>query len=417
MNKKYPTTNDEWIKYLTIDNYFTDNEIEYRKHLIKESNCNFEVIKEKIENIRQNLKVEIFKFENKSFYFVETVYLKNKIEQIKEFFKNREYLLKEIYTFELLKESLIKECFSSSSIEGAFSTIARTKELVEKKDTPKDISEQMISNNFEALMFIKDKNEDIDNDFIKYLHKIVTENTLDNGEDEGNYRKNDVDIKSAEQKIIFSAPHITIALQMLDELIEFLKDNDFLKPIDKIYKTIAFHFLFAYIHPFMDGNGRTVRILFTHLLKLYNYDMFYYISISEIINKDKKSYYKAFVDVERSNNNSHVKFDMTYFFYYLSNIMLDGLHELKLRITTYFRDEIVNNIVKQKNIDLTPRQQKIIKILSNEKKSFMLTSKELSKVFKISERIIQKDLKLLKDFELIERVPAGKKNYFKLKVS
>jgi len=40
--KKYPTTEKEWAKYLTIQSYFTLNEIEYRKSLIIESGCDIE---------------------------------------------------------------------------------------------------------------------------------------------------------------------------------------------------------------------------------------------------------------------------------------------------------------------------------------------------------------------------------------
>ena len=53
------------------------------------------------------------------------------------------------------------------------------------------------------------------------------------------------------------------------------------------------HFVYAYIHPHFDENGRTVRIFFTHSLVKYGYDSLRYISLSEVI-MEKKDYEKAF---------------------------------------------------------------------------------------------------------------------------
>lgn len=148
--------------------------------------------------------------------------------------------------------------------------------------------------------------------------------------------------------------------------------------------------------------------------------MFYYISLSEIINRKKaKSYYQSFIDVERSNISDKNSFDMTYFFYYLTDVMIEGLSILKHRINTHLREDIIKNVAKNNNIDLTPRQEKIIKVLSNKNNTFMITSEELSKKFDVSVRTIQKDLKLLIDFDLIEKVKATKnkrKNYFRINV-
>jgi Fic family protein len=144
--------------------------------------------------------------------------------------------------------------------------------------------------------------------------------------------------------------------------------------------------------------------------------MFYYISISEVINKNKKLYYKAFLDTERSDNNSNNSFDMTYFFYYIADTMLDGLKELKRRVNTYYREDFMEYIIKEAKLDLTPRQKKIISLLSDKDKSFMLTTRDFADFFKKAERTIQKDLKLLIDFGLVVRVPSNRKKYFRLNI-
>jgi len=418
--KKYPSTEKEWAKYLTIKQYLTLNEIEYRKVLIIESGCDFDKVIHTIKEYRKKQRNSIFEFEDKNFYFVETQELQNRIDEIKDFWKSTEYFVREKFSFELLKETLIFEGYYSSTIEGAHSTMKRARTLAKGYEEPKNKDEMMVLNNFKALMELREKNQLINHDLIKNLHKITTDKTLEYETDSGIYRNEANEIVDAQQKVIFTPPtNIDTMNKMLDELLEFLEPDDLKKPIDNIYKSISFHFLFAYIHPFIDGNGRTVRILFTYLLKHFGYDMFYYISLSEIIYRKKaKDYYKAFIDVERSDLDNKNNFDMTCFFYYMTDVMLKGLGILKNRINTHMREDIIKLIAENMDVDLTPRQKKIVKFLSNKDISFMQTSDDLAQRFKVASRTIQRDLKLLIDFELVKRVKAPKqrKYYFKLNI-
>ena len=421
MIKELPSNEKDWLKYLTIDNYFTIFQFEHRRKIIEDSGCNSDKILLKLLEYRKENKNIIFSFEDKNFYITDTFKLRKNIETIKEFWKSFEYNFQSKFSIELLKETLIEEGFYSSTIEGAHSTVKRAKTLASGKSKPKDKSEFMVLNNFKALLELENKKDLITNDLIFKIHKITVEDTLDDDYNIGCYRIEPNEIINQNGKIIFSPiANIEKMNLMMNSLLDFLKDDEFSKPIDKIYKSIAFHFLFAFIHPFDDGNGRTIRILFTYLLKLYGYDMFYYISLSEIINRKKaKDYYQAFVDVERSDINDKNNFDLTYFFYYMTNVMIEGLKLLKHRINTHLREDIIKNIAIKNNIDLTPRQEDIIKVLSNKNNTFMITSEELSKKFNVSIRTIQKDLKLLIDFGLIEKIKATKnrqKNYFRLNI-
>ena len=422
MKKEYPSNEKEWLKYLTIDNYYTVFQIEHRKKIIIETGCDYESILESINKYREKNKLLIFNFDEKNFFITDTFKLRKNIETIKEFWKSLEYNFQSKFSLELLKETLIEEGYYSSTIEGAHSTIKRAKTLAKGKSEPTNKSEFMVFNNFKALKLLEDVKENITNDLIFKVHKITVENTLDEDYNIGEYRIEPNEIINQTGKIIFQpVSNIDKMNLMISELLEFLKDDEFSRPIEKIYKSVAFHFLFAYIHPFDDGNGRTVRILFTYLLKYYGYNMFYYISLSEIINRKKaKAYYQAFIDVERSNINDKNSFDMTYFFYYLTEVMIEGLILLKQRINTHLREDIIQGVVKDKNLDLTPRQNKVIKILSNKNNTFIITTKELSDKLQVTQRTIQRDLKLLIDFGLIERVKAPnnkKQNYFRLKVN
>lgn len=60
-----------------------------------------------------------------------------------------------------------------------------------------------------------------------------------------------------------------------------------------ILQSLIFHYLFTYIHPFLDGNGRTARLI-EQLIIQKQYNLKLCIPISEIILQDKKAYYKTF---------------------------------------------------------------------------------------------------------------------------
>ena len=78
---------------------------------------------------------------------------------------------------------------------------------------------------------------------------IVTRNgdTLEDDYNIGCYRTEPNEIINQNGKVIFSPiANIEKMNLMMNSLLEFLKDDEFSRPLEKIYKAIAFHFLFAY---------------------------------------------------------------------------------------------------------------------------------------------------------------------------
>lgn len=415
--KNYPVTHKDWVRYFTITNYFAENEIEFRRKRVDESGCDYQKIIEEVKRYRAANKKTVFEFDGKIFTLCETKKLKDSVESMKEFYKSMEYHFKSKFASELIIDSLIFEAFSSSSIEGAHSTVKRTRELIVKKQEPKDKSEKMILNNYKALDFLRKMNEDLTDGLVCRVHKIVSEGTLEKDSDEGVYRSEANEIINQQGKVIFSpTANIEEMKQMIAKLYEFLLDDDFEMPTENIYKAIAFHFIFSYIHPFIDGNGRTVRILFTYMLKKYGFGMFYFISLSEVIYKSKniKNYYKAFVDVERSGNGKH--YDMTYFFYYMIKVMQEGIEILKDRVKNYLREDFTLSIAKKDNLDLTQRQKQIVKILSRASSSFMQTSEDIAKRLRCSKQTAMKDVRYLIQFKLVKVKKIGRANFYSLDI-
>jgi Fic family protein len=416
--KTYPTSAKEWMKYLTVDQYLTPKEIEYRKKLIIESGCDYNEILNKVIKYRNKFKKELISLEDESFTFVETHHMKENVDKIKNFWKSSSYSFKESYKKELIFDTLLSEAFHSSSIEGAHSTKKRTEEIIKKQLIPADKSERMIFNNYKALEYIFDnKEQKLDDEFVLSLHKMISEDTLDEQEDEGVYRNGGVDITTATQKVVFKpTSNIEKMMKMITKLYLFTNSNNNdceAEYIESIYKIIAFHFLYGYIHPHFDGNGRTLRVLFTHLLGQNGFDMFYYISLSEIIHlseKRKKEYEKAFIDVEEN------ELDLTYFIYYIQDVMIEALQVLDDRVFLYFRESIIFDKVEEEVVKLTKRQENILKLIAKNKRAFAMTSKEIAKRFKLSSQTILRDIKFLIDFKLLRKKRTGLKIYYELDI-
>jgi len=72
-------------------------------------------------------------------------------------------------------------------------------------------------------------------------------------------------------------------------------------------RAIVLHFMLAYIHPFVDGNGRTARALFYWYMIRQGYWLFEFLSISRIIVNAPAKYARAFLNTETD------ECDLTYF--------------------------------------------------------------------------------------------------------
>ena len=100
-------------------------------------------------------------------------------------------ILQDKYREQYLVSSLMEEAISSSQMEGASTTRKVAKEMLRKKITPKDKSQQMIYNNYQTIRFIVEhKNEQLTREMLQKVHALMTEKTLEQEEDAGRFRTN-----------------------------------------------------------------------------------------------------------------------------------------------------------------------------------------------------------------------------------
>ena len=197
-----------------------------------------------------------------------------------------------------LISSIMEEAIASSQMEGASTTRRIAKDMLRKQLKPNNKSQQMIANNYETINQIsKGADKEFSLEGILDIHRTISNKTLDNAEDEGVFRRND-DVLVVDGITGFVA-HTPPSYKEIDKMILDLCDfanresgDNFIHPI---IKAVIIHFVLAYIHPFVDGNGRTARSLFYWYMIKKGYWLTEYLSISRIIYTNKKAYEKAFL--------------------------------------------------------------------------------------------------------------------------
>lgn len=307
---------------------------------------------------------------------------------------------------EKVKDLLIDEAFNSSVIEGAVSTRKRTAEMLKRKQEPKDHSERMIYNNYEAMMYILDHiDESLTEETFVKLHKIITEGTLEEEDITEKYRDDDVEVKDLSvNRVIYHAPPAKDVQWMMDDLFTFIESDT--PAIHPIIKACIIHFYLVYIHPFFDGNGRTARAFTVMYLLKNGFNFFKYLSISTAINKKKSLYYKAIEECEKNPT------DVTYFLFNQLFLMKERLDELLKDLQIEVGKVLITRWLEHKGIILSKRQIKEILSFSKKEKN-LITIEEYKKKHKIAYETARTDLIELESLGIFEKIKVSRKYVFK----
>lgn len=307
--------------------------------------------------------------------------------------------------------SIIEEAISSSQMEGANTTRKKAKEMIQQEQKPKNKSEQMIMNNFITMkQIVQHKDEDITPEEILYIHKLISNKTLEDPEDEGKFRNNDeVHVVNHMNSEVVHTPPSKDELKLLIDDLCFFFNNESDVFIHPIIKGCIIHFMIGWIHPFTDGNGRTARALFYWYMLKKGYWLTEYLSISRIIKDTKNQYERAFLYTEIDNN------DLSYFITYHIRTMEKAYEALKEYINR--KQKEVFQAAKFMKIPLVnERMAQILKIV-NDDPDRIFNTKEIESRFNISNFTARSDLKALVDLGFLEAIQVNKKkqNFIKSK--
>lgn len=307
-----------------------------------------------------------------------------------------------------LISSIMEEAIASSQLEGAATTREIAKEMLRSQRRPRDLSEKMILNNYSTIKrVIEVKDQKLSKELILELHSIISSGTLKDPNNEGKFRITDtvnvVDDMTGE--VFYTPPSANRVEQLIDDLCNFANTEDEeLKFIHPIIKGITLHFLIGYIHPFVDGNGRTARAIFYWYLIKKGYWLVEYMSISKIIIRAPAQYARAYLYTEYDNN------DLTYFIEYNLKCMKLALQSLQTYIQKKVADKR-NTLHLIRHEDINERQAEILRsLIVDSQQKFSI--KEIESKFGVVYQTARTDLLGLVELGYLEEKKIGKKLIF-----
>ena len=311
-----------------------------------------------------------------------------------------------------LISSIMEEAIASSQMEGAVTTRKKAKEMLRKNNKPRSKSDQMILNNYYTIKHIvANKSNKLTPESLLNIHRLISNNTLDNKEEEGAFRKsNDIYVVNhIESEVVHTPPNYKEIPELINQTCDFFNNDSPAFFIHPIIKGVILHFLIGYIHPFTDGNGRTARALFYWYLLSKGYWLTEYLSISRLIIKSKNQYEKAYLYTENDEN------DLTYFLNYNLKTMTLAYEALKQYIQRKIEEKkYITNF--QRIPFVTERQAQILKWYYDEP-NLILTVKEVEIRLSISNQTARNDLFELNKLGYIEIIQANKKKQIFVKNS
>lgn len=193
------------------------------------------------------------------------------------------------------KHCLINEIVLTNNIEGVHSTRKEINEILTDL-SKKDKRQRFVGLVKKYTALSAEENIPLDNstDIRKIYDDIfydeISSDDPDNLPDGEIFRKSGVSIYSPTQKVIHTGvnPESEI-ISAMNKALGFLAESD----CDILIRIAVFHYLFGYIHPFYDGNGRTSRFITSYLLSVNLNGLIGY-NISYTIKENISKYYEAF---------------------------------------------------------------------------------------------------------------------------
>ncbi len=255
----------------------------------------------------QHIPIMIHQYKRKSSYSAFFYYTNDILLLMEQVYKNYDKFLCAVnsvpsvvrHQFVLL--SILDEVKSTNDIEGVHSTRKELRDILDGT-TPKSKRFTGIVHKYHDL--ITDRNisfdscEDIRHFFDEFAHKEIVRENPNHQLDGQIFRKDKVSIESATGKVIHQGvcPEAYI-IETMKQALEVLHSSS----LPLLIRLGLFHYLFAYIHPFYDGNGRTDRFITSYYLRK-DFHVLLALRLSIFIKKNRSKYYKLFAEADSEIN-------------------------------------------------------------------------------------------------------------------
>ena len=313
--------------------------------------------------------------------------------------------LSEAWVREMGRRALILEAHHTTHIEETRLTLEQAERLLEGNPVPEadpdDVRELL--NYRKAFEFVSEYLEDggpITEGLVREIHKRLVEGIRGGAAAPGEYRRiQNYVVNSVTGETVYTPPPAYDVPIMMAELVDWLNRDQEVHPV--LMSGIS-QFQLGHVHPFLDGNGRTSRLLSTLCLYRAGYDFKRLFAISEYYDRDRPAFYRAIRSVRESG------MDMTGWLEYFVDGLTTQLAEVRERGEQAIRRDA---LIKEHR--LSDRQAKALGHIMEHAR---LTIQDFERLFpEVNRRSLQRDLKAMVDMGLLVSEGSTNKLVYRMK--
>lgn len=315
--------------------------------------------------------------------------------------------LSDEWVAKMQNRALILEAYYTTHIEGTQLTLEQSKQIWAGKHLPTadpDDAKELLNYRqaFDLVAGYVGDGEPITEGLIREIHKRLVDGVRGDAAAPGDYRKiQNYVVNSKTKEVIYTPPAVYEVPQMMQELIDWINYEIEIHPV--LISGIA-QFQLVHIHPFLDGNGRTARLLSTLCLYQRGYDFKKLFTISEYYDRNRIDYYQAIQSVREQN------MDMTCWIEYFVQGLSIQLQEVK----TIGKQAIEQDILARQH-HLSDRQKLAIEYIA---KYGGITIQQFENICPdVTRRTLQRELKELIDKNILDTTGATSNLIYEMRVN
>ena len=292
--------------------------------------------------------------------------------------------------------------YASTSIEGNPLPLTDVKRLLKTKVSHIRDTEREVLNYNQALQklykAVKSKTFKLNIATLERVQAQVVKGLMKNPADCGHLRQAPVIIRNPRKpdQIVFMPPDVKDVRKLTSGLFNFL--NKKLGKIDPVILAGLFHRQCVIIHPFIDGNGRSTRLMTTAILGKAGLDLFEVFSFENYYNQNITGYFKA-VGLEGDYYELEKTVNFTRWLEYFADGILDELRRI--------RKALPDSLEPPPRLE--PHHRQILKYIS---KHDTITQREYGTISSRSLASRKLDFEKLLDLGFIEVKGTGRGIYY-----
>jgi Fic family protein len=312
---------------------------------------------------------------------------------------------KALATLELKAREL--SAYASTSIEGNPLALTDVKHLLKnRKEHIRDTEREVLNYNKTLQSLYTAVHAGKFRLNIATLEKVqsqVVKGLMDNPADVGHIRQAAVVIRNPRKldEVVFLPPDAKDVKPLVSEMLYFI--NAHIEKIDPIILAGLFHRQCVIIHPFMDGNGRTTRLLSTAILGKAGLDLFEIFSFENYYNQNITRYFRA-VGLEGDYYDLKDQIDFTRWLEYFADGILDELRRVRKALPDTLGP----------GPRLEPHHHQILEYISE---NGSITQREYGQISSRSLAARKLDFEKLLDMDFIKTVGKGRGTHYVRKCS